>query len=223
MKYLSNNYIKFFKELAANNNSEWFNQNRKRYENDVKIPFQRLVADVLEELAKSDKNLVGTKFSDCIFRINRDIRFSKDKTPYKLHMAAAFAPGGKKNMDYPGFYFEISPVEVNIYAGVYMPSKTQLETLRKHIATNLITFEKLIKTPDFIDKFYGGILGEKQKRIEPSLKIAAEKQPLIYNKQFYVKASLAESLITNENLPLIFKEYYDCVMPLCTFLYKAIT
>lgn len=223
MKYLSDNYIKFFKELAANNNSEWFNQNRKRYENDVKVPFQRLVADVLAELAKSDKNLIGTKFSDCIFRINRDIRFSKDKTPYKLHMAAAFAPGGKKNMNYPGFYFEITPEEVNIYAGVYMPGKTQLENVRKHIATNLSTFEKLIKTHDFIDKFSGEILGEKQKRIDSSLKKAAEKQPLIYNKQFYVKASLAEVLITSENLPLTFKEYYDSVMPLCKFLYKAIS
>ena len=222
MKYLSEKYIQFFKELAANNNSEWFNTNRKRYENDVKIPFQRLVADLLNELVKTDKNLAGTKFSDCIFRINRDIRFSKDKTPYKLHMSAAFAPGGRKNMNYPGYYFEITPIEINIYAGVYLTDKNQLDALRNHIVSNLDTFEKLIKSPDFIKKFNGEILGEKQKRIDLKYKDAAEKQNLIYNKQFYFKGTIDENKITSDDLPTLLKEYHNAALPLCKFLYNAI-
>lgn len=221
MKYLSENYKNFFKELAANNNSEWFNTNRKRYENDVKIPFQKLVADVLAELVKADKNLAGTKFTDCIFRINRDIRFSKDKTPYKLHMSAAFAPGGRKNMSYPGFYFEVTPEEINIYSGVYMTDKNHLDELRNLIANNLKTFEKLIASPLFVKKFNGEILGEKQKRIDPKYKDAAEKQPLIFNKQFYFKGTIDEKLITADNLPNLFFEYYQAAKPICDFLYQT--
>ncbi|NUM32550.1 MAG: DUF2461 domain-containing protein [Bacteroidetes bacterium] len=221
MKYLTQNFKDFFKELASNNNSEWFNSNRKRYEVEVKIPFQKLVADVLKLIVKTDKNLSELKISDCIFRINRDIRFSKDKTPYKLQMSAAFAPGGRKNMSYPGFYFEINPEEINIYSGVYMTDKNHLEQLRNHIASNNKTFEKLIKSDEFIKKFNGEILGEKQKRIDVKYKEIAEKQPLIFNKQFYFKATIDEKQITNDNLPKLLFEYYHAAMPICNFLYKA--
>jgi uncharacterized protein (TIGR02453 family) len=121
--HLTENYRQFFMDLAPNNNAEWFNTNRKRYEKDVKVPFNNLVNALIEKLAVIDSNLKGIKASDCIFRINRDIRFSKDKTPYKLQMSAAIAPGGKKNMTYPGFYFEATPEGINIYGGVYMAEK----------------------------------------------------------------------------------------------------
>ncbi|MCC6720825.1 MAG: DUF2461 domain-containing protein [Bacteroidia bacterium] len=222
MQYLTEKYKEFFKELAANNNSEWFNNNRKRYENDVKAPFYKLVADVLSEFSKIDKNLSETKFSDCIFRINRDIRFSKDKTPYKLQMSAAIAPGGRKNMSYPGFYFEINPIDINIYSGIYLADKNQLEAIRKHISANLPLFEKLINSSDFIEKFNGEILGEKQKRIDSKYKTAAQKQAIIFNKQFYFKKTLDEKFITKNNLPAIYKEYYNTSTPICNFLYKAI-
>ena len=110
MSHLNENYRQFFVDLAPNNTSEWFNTNRKRYEQDVKIPFNNLVTELISKLANIDKNLEGVKAADCIFRINRDIRFAKDKTPYKLNMSAAIAPGGRKNMSYPGFYFEAKKI-----------------------------------------------------------------------------------------------------------------
>jgi uncharacterized protein (TIGR02453 family) len=219
--YLNNNYRQFFIELAPNNNSEWFNANRKRYESDVKIPFHNLVSELITKLSKIDKNLEGTKPSDCIFRINRDIRFSKDKTPYKLQMSAAIAPGGKKNMTYPGFYFEATPEGINIYGGIYMAEKNQLEALRNLIAKNLKTFEGLINEPTFKKQYNGEILGEKQVRIAPELKEAAIKQPLIFNKQFYYKASLDESYLSKENLSDILCEYFKTGQPLGRFLCKA--
>ena len=221
MSHLKENYSQFFKDLAPNNNSEWFNENRKRYEKDVKIPFHNLVAELITQLAKIDKNIEGTKPSDCIFRINRDIRFSKDKTPYKISMSAAIAPGGRKNMSYPGFYFEATPEGINIYGGVYMAEKPQLEAIRNLIATNLKQFETLITEHDFKKKYGGKILGEKQVRLAPELKEAAEKQPLIFNKQFYFKASLDESFLIKDNLTEILTDYFKTARPVSQFLCKA--
>lgn len=221
MSHLKENYSQFFKDLAPNNNSEWFNENRKRYEKDVKIPFHNLVAELITQLAKIDKNIEGTKPSDCIFRINRDIRFSKDKTPYKISMSAAIAPGGRKNRSYPGFYFEATPEGINIYGGVYMAEKPQLEAIRNLIATNLKQFETLITEPDFKKKYGGKILGEKQVRLAPDLKEAAEKQPLIFNKQFYFKATLDESFLIKDNLTEILTDYFKTARPVSQFLCKA--
>lgn len=221
MSHLKENYSQFFKDLAPNNNSEWFNENRKRYEKDVKIPFHNLVTELITQLTKIDKNIEGTKPSDCIFRINRDIRFSKDKTPYKISMSAAIAPGGRKNMSYPGFYFEATPEGINIYGGVYMAEKPQLEAIRNLIATNLKQFETLITEHDFKKKYGGKILGEKQVRLAPELKEAAEKQPLIFNKQFYFKASLDESCLIKDNLTEILTDYFRTARPVSQFLCKA--
>ena len=209
-------------DLAPNNNAEWFNINRKRYEKDVKIPFNNLVDALIGKLANIDSNLKGIKASDCIFRINRDIRFSKDKTPYKLQMSAAIAPGGKKNMTYPGFYFEATPEGINIYGGVYMAEKDQLAAIRSHIANHLAEFEKLITEQDFVKKYGGEILGEKQVRLAPELKEAAAKQSLIFNKQFYYKSSLDESFLTKENLTDTLCEYFKTAQPLGAFLSKVL-
>lgn len=221
MPILTPHYSQFFKDLAPNNHSEWFNANRKRYEQDIKIPFNQLVSSVIEELSKLDKNMVGIKASDCIFRINRDIRFSKDKTPYKLSMSAAIAPGGRKNMTYPGFYFEAGPEGIGIYSGVYMAEKDQLESLRRLIANNLKKFEAFLKAPDFVKKFGGEILGEKQVRLSPELKEAAVVQPLLFNKQFYYKGHMDESVLTKDNLPELLAEYFKAAQPLSSFLHSA--
>ncbi|MFM9944994.1 MAG: DUF2461 domain-containing protein [Bacteroidia bacterium] len=222
MSHLNENYRKFFMELAPNNTSEWFNENRKRYEKDVKVPFQSLVSDLIIQLAKIDKALEGTKASDCIFRINRDIRFSKDKTPYKVSMSAAIAPGGRKNMTYPGFYFEATPEGITMYGGVYMAEKPQLDAIRNLIANNLKQFETLITEPNFKKEYGGEILGEKQVRLAPELKEAAEKQPLIFNKQFYYKASLDETYLTKENLTEILCGYFITAQPVSQFLCKVL-
>jgi uncharacterized protein (TIGR02453 family) len=219
---LTNNYRQFFIDLAPNNTSEWFNTNRKRYEKDIKLPFAQLVGDLIQKLAEIDSNLKGIKPADCIFRINRDIRFSKDKTPYKLSMSAAIAPGGRKNMTYPGFYFEAGPEGINIYGGVYMAEKNQLEAIRNLIAKNLKPFAELLNAADFKAKYGGEILGEKQVRLAPELKEAAAIQTLIFNKQFYFKGSLDESYLTKEDLPDILAEYFKAARPVSTFLSKAL-
>jgi uncharacterized protein (TIGR02453 family) len=91
MVYFEKDYFEFFKELAANNHKEWFDVNRSRYHSSVKEPFDKFIADLITEVHKIDKKIeIAPK--DAIFRINRDIRFSKDKTPYKLNRSAIISP-----------------------------------------------------------------------------------------------------------------------------------
>lgn len=184
-QYFDLSYFEFFLELSLNNQKSWFDENRKRYENDVKAPFIDFVSDLLVRMAEFDSRYSELTAKDCLFRINKDIRFSKDKSPYKLHCSASLHIGGRKKMWPGGMYLEMGAESCGIYTGVYMPEKEDLLMFRKNIANNLDQFDKAINEPNFI-KYFGEVLGSKNKILDNSLKEAATKQPLIFNKQFYV-------------------------------------
>lgn len=195
MSVLSKSFISFYKELSVNNNKEWFDKNRSRYENDVKKPFQLLVKDIINEFSKSNDAFKTLTPNDCIFRINRDIRFSKDKTPYKLQASALICPGGKKTpFCLDGFYLEINVNEIRIYYGVYNPNKEQVFKIRQEIDYNLAEFQSLISDSNFLTCF-GEIKGEKNKRIELEFRENAKNQMLLYNKNFYYFTILNHSLL----------------------------
>ena len=131
--YFTPDFLHFFMELAPNNNKDWFDNNRDRYKKSVKEPFENFVEKLIKELKKTEDVMDGRP-SDFIFRINKDIRFSKDKSPYKLQMSAAISKGGKKDMVNIGVYFELGPEHLGVYTGVYMPDKEQIDRIRRHIA-----------------------------------------------------------------------------------------
>ncbi len=182
--YFSKDFLDFFKELAANNHKDWFDVHRKRYETEIKKPFEVFVQDAIDALVKINPDLKYLDYKKCIFRINRDIRFSKDKSPYKLNRSAAISVGGKKDMTSPGLYFQFGPENVRFYTGVYSPAKPELMKIRQHIAANLDTFNSIISHKTF-KSIWGEPQGEKNKIIDKSLKEAAKKQPLLYNKGIY--------------------------------------
>ena len=176
-------FLQFYRDLAANNDRDWFHANKKRYESSVKIPFEGLVTVLIQRMREDDPALdISPK--DAIFRINRDVRFSKDKSPYKLRSAAVIARGGKKDTVSPGMYFEAGPEHLAVYGGVYMPDKDQLSAIRTHIAANLDRFNDLLHDESFSSVF-GSLHGERNKIIPKELRDAAEQQPLIFNKAFY--------------------------------------
>ena len=179
-------FYEFFIELSTNNQKSWFDSHRARYERDVKSLFSAFVASLLNKMAEVDPRFRGLDEKQCIFRINKDIRFSKDKTPYKLHCAAALQLGGKKEMGAGGLYIQIGPEHCGIYSGVYMPEKEELKRIRGLIAGDLKGFESVIRSEAFL-KFFGTVKGEKNKRIDSVWTDAAAEQPLLYNKQFYVE------------------------------------
>lgn len=196
--YFTPDFLHFFMELAPNNNKDWFDNNRDRYKKSVKEPFENFVEKLIKEMKKTEDIMDGRP-SDFIFRINKDIRFSKDKSPYKLQMSAAISKGGKKDMVNIGVYFELGPEHLGIYTGIYMPDKEQIDRIRRHIAKNAKKFESIINEKHFKATF-GEVRGEKAKLLPSDLKLAATQQPLIYNKQFYLQHTAEPEIIVEKDV-----------------------
>lgn len=220
MAYFSQDFIDFFTELSKNNHKDWFDQNRKRYENVIKKPFKAFVEEMIVRVNERDPD-VQIEAKDAIFRINRDIRFAKDKTPYKTNVSAIVSAGGRKDKTSPGLYFELAANRIRIYGGIVMADKDQLQFLREEIAENPKEFDKIINHKDFTSK-YGKVLGDVAKRLPKELKEAAEKQPLIFNKQFYYFAELPAKTILKDDLPEIIMDHYEAGKPMMDFLKRAL-
>jgi len=216
MTFFTKDYIDFLCELEANNEREWFKANKKRYENSVKKPFEAFVANMIGRFQAINPSIMLTP-KEAIFRIYRDVRFSKDKSPYKLHMSAVIAPGGRKGKLSPGAYLELSGQSAKIYGGVYMPDKQTLQKIREKLAANPQQFEELLRDKDFVEKF-GGIHGEKNKRLPKEFAEAAEKQPLIFNKSFYFFHEFEPEIILQENFPDMLVQYFIAGRPMSEFL-----
>ncbi len=219
MSYLNQSFINFFKALLKHNSKEWFDENRNIYKKEVKEPFFNLVAEMINRIQEHEPNVL-IRPSDAIMRINRDIRFSKDKTPYKTYMGANISAYGKKDKSYPSFAFQISAEEIIIYGGVYMLETDKLENIRNYIAKKPKSFSTAYSTQSFKDKF-GNIQGEQYKRFPKELENVAEKEPFIRNKQFYYSASLEPKFITSNELPELLMEYYEAGKKVNDFLKVA--
>jgi uncharacterized protein (TIGR02453 family) len=197
--FFTPDFLQFYRELAANNDRDWFHANKKRYEQSVKQPFEIFVAELIVRMKQTDPKL-ELAAKDAIFRINRDVRFSKDKTPYKLCSSAIITKGGKKDTVSPGMYLELGPEKLAVYGGIYMPDKEQLAAVRNHIASNLSQFSKLLDDSEF-KATYGTLRGEQNKILPKELQEAAKKQPLMFNKAFYFYSHLPAELTLDPALP----------------------
>ena len=216
MAFFEKDFLDFFIELAPNNNKDWFDLNRKRYEDSVREPFKAFVAHIISEISKKDKAFVGLEPKDCIFRINRDIRFSKDKTPYKMRVSAVVAPEGKKSRAINGVYFELGPEHLRVYGGIYELDREDLLTVREGIAADPKKFKKLYNTKAF-KEMYGEFLGQKNKIIPKHLKEAAEEEPLIFNKQWYFYTQFDPEMILSDDLDKIILDCYKVGQPIEKF------
>lgn len=220
-KIFTPDFLNFFIELAPNNNKDWFDQNRSRYEKNVKEPFKYFVQQLITEFSKMDPKFKETEPKDCIFRINRDIRFSKDKSPYKLQVSAVISPEGKKSRAIDGIYIELTPEHVRVYGGVYEVDKDDLQSIRKGIAKNLNEFRKLISNQDFRNVF-GELRGEKNKVLPKELKNAGEQEPLMYNKQWYFFTEFDPEIILEQDLIKRVIEVYKVARPVEQFFNRFI-
>lgn len=197
MAHLSKDFFKFFEELAANNHKEWFDENRKRYHSSVKLPFENLVNAVIEDVGTWDESIPITH-KEAVFRINRDIRFSKDKTPYKTNRTAIISKYGRKNKVYPGFYLFLSPEKLMIGGGAYFLEKEDLYKVRQEISYNLDDFAALIADKGFKSTFKE-VLGDKNKVAPKDFKEDAAVQPLLLNKGFYFMKDLDKNIVLKED------------------------
>ena len=220
MTYFTEDFSQFFKDLAGNNNTEWFHANKERYEKSVKEPFIVFIGKVIEEISKLDSEYQITP-KECIFRLHRDVRFSKDKSSYKLFSSAVISPKGRKDKSIPGLYIRLSPEDVTIMGGCYNPSTLQLQQIRTAISEDPKAFRALIEQDDFKDQF-GEIKGEKNKRIPKEFQELFKIEPIIANKQFYYGVTLSPETITNKNLDTLVMDYWKSMQPLNDFFTEAI-
>lgn len=194
--------ITFLTDLRENNNKAWFDRNRARYE-DARQAFEELVEYFIAELSKV-QDLRGVSARECIFRINRDIRFAKDKSPYKTNLAAEIAPGGR-NSPTLGYYLHIAPQDGSMVAGgVYMPTSVQLSKFREAMARDAAKFKRLTKDREFI-RYFGAVEGERlstapqgYSRDHPEIDLLRLKQVLVVHrftdKQLLARNFRAEAL-----------------------------
>lgn len=147
--------LQFLKALKKNNNKAWFDAHRKEYEA-ARTDFTHFVQALIDHHSRKDKTLAALHARDCLFRINRDIRFSKDKSPYKTNFGASINKGGKKAFSTAGYYFHLEPGQSFVGGGMYQPDSDTLKKVRQEIDYNFNAFKKII----FSEKFrslYGNL------------------------------------------------------------------
>jgi uncharacterized protein (TIGR02453 family) len=146
--------LKFLSQLKKNNNKPWFDSHRAQYEA-ARIDFSNFIQLVIDAVQKSNTTITGLTSKDCQFRINRDIRFSKDKRPYKENFGAFIARGGKKSI-YAGYYFHLAPGNSFAGGGLWMPEPVNLKKVRQEIDYNWEEFQSIITNKNF-KKIFGDL------------------------------------------------------------------
>ncbi|MCB0543465.1 MAG: DUF2461 domain-containing protein [Saprospiraceae bacterium] len=217
---LNNDFLQFLYELSQNNNRDWFEKNKKRYESSVKKPFEETVGAVLERIRSFEPGFTATP-KDCIFRIYRDTRFSADKTPYKTHVGAVLTSQGRKNMDQPGYYLHIEFGNLMLGGGAYFLDKEPLRKVRTAIMQDPGTFRDLVGSKDFVEKF-AEIKGEKNKVMPPEFKEAVKSEPMLAHKQFYFMAEIDPENVLRPDFPDFAATYFKAGKPLNDFFRAAI-
>ena len=218
--FLSREFFSFFAGLEKNNTKEYFEENRVQYERFVKDAFKILVQELIDGVRTFEPTL-QLDAKDAIYRINRDIRFAADKTPYKTHVSAHINLRGKKSMGYPGFYFEIGAKGGAAGGGAYMPNKEELASIRDLIMHEGKELHTLLKANSF-SSLFGELKGERNKVLPAEFKQAALAEPLIANKQFYYWASIPKSVFTSVDCVKTLLDYYKAVRPLNDYFAQAL-
>lgn len=215
MKHLSPNVISFLKDLRANNSREWFQENKKRYQQ-AKKDFEAFITEVLGVLGEHE-NLTGLRPKDVVFRIFRDIRFSPDKTPYKVNMSASISKGGRKSSYHP-FYIHLEPEGRSfIGGGSWAPSSEQLAKMRQEIDYNADELKGIVETPAF-KKAFGALGGEKLKTSPRDYPADHPEIELLRHKQFVVSTEIPANLLQRDALLDFILEHYLLMQPFLKFL-----
>ncbi|MFY7965099.1 MAG: DUF2461 domain-containing protein [Chitinophagaceae bacterium] len=219
---LQSSTIKFIKDLKKNNTKEWFDANRKMYEA-AKQDFLSLTETILKGIAAKDETLSQLEPKKCVFRINRDVRFSKDKSPYKTNMGMSISKGGKSAMS-AGYYFHLEPGACFIGGGIYMPMPDEVKKIRQEIDYNWDEFKKIITNKKFVETF-----GDISKGAEFSLsrppKGYDENNPAIDYlklKSWTISTTIKDEELTDKNIAKKIVTTFETIKPLIDFLNRGI-
>jgi uncharacterized protein (TIGR02453 family) len=212
--------LHFLKTLKSNNNREWFEVNKSSYL-EAKEEFELFVDKLIKGVHKFDKKVsADLKAKDCVFRIYKDVRFSKDKSPYKNNMGASINPGGKKSL-LAGYYFHFEPGASFLAGGVYMPMPDILQSIRQEIDYNAEPLLKILKSASFKKHFKG--LDQEDKLKNPPKGFDKE-HPLVEilkNKHFIVSHPISDKDLLEKNAEVKIIEGFKAMHPFLEYLREA--
>lgn len=212
--------LKFLKELAENNNKPWFDENRDAYAK-AKTDFEVFVKEMLGLLSALEPDFKNQQAKNCIFRIFRDVRFAKDKSPYKPNFGAYFSKGGKK-ANAAGYYMHIQPGgKCFLAGGVWMPESPMLKAIRQEIDYNFEAFSKILNQKNF-KKLFTKIEGEALKTIPQGYTADNPAIELLKMKSFVVMFPLPDKNLTTEDFAQQCFETYKTMQPFVDFLNQVV-
>lgn len=214
--------IKFLKDLKKNNNKEWFEKNRKQYEA-AKKDFTDFVQAVIDAFGKKDKTIANIVAKDCLFRINRDVRFSKDKSPYKTNMGASINKGGRMTMNTAGYYFHLEPGQCFVGGGLWQPDVEALKKIRQEIDYSFGDFKKIISNKKFASLYKDLDHSKEMKLSRPPKGYEPDNKAIEYIKlkSFIAITPISDADLPGKNLVKKISDAFDPLEPLINFLNHA--
>jgi len=207
----------FLSDLSKHNDREWFGQNRRRYEA-AKTDYEHFIQEIINGIAKEDTILRGLEAKTCMFRINRDIRFSRDKSIYKTHFGAFIVKGGRNNKDkHAGYYIHAEPGNSMIAGGAYMPPSPYLAAIRGKIDDQGDMLTRIINDKKFIQNF-GKLEGEKLSSSPRGYRKDHPYIELLRLKSYFVMYSISDKEMLSEGCSDIIIKRSLLMKPLNDFL-----
>jgi hypothetical protein len=212
--------LNFLLALRTNNNKAWMEAHQADYRQ-ARNTFIDLTHFIIQGMGKHDPSIANLEPKSCIFRINRDIRFSKDKSPYKTNMGAYLTPGGK-NGGCAGYYLHIEPPDQSFLAGgIHQPSADALKKIRQEIDYNADGLMMVINAPRFKELF-GALQGEKLKRMPQGYDVDHPQAELLKMKSFVAMHHASDSMVVQKDFLPHTLEILQEITPLNKFLNTAI-
>lgn len=214
---------RFLEELAANNNRQWFQANKDRYIDHVRDPMSRFIIAMQEPLKGISQHVLADPrpVGGSMFRIYRDTRFSKDKTPYKTHAAIHFRHTVGKDVHGPGLYFHMEPKENGVGGGIWHPETAIARKIRTRIADHSNEWGRITQDQTFVDAF-GSIGGDQLKRVPREFDSEHPFADDLRRKDFFVMSDLIRKQVTSGGLIEEAERIYRIMTPFMAFLAKAV-
>lgn len=214
--------IPFLKKLAKNNNKPWFDANRPAYL-DAKTSFEEFVNGLIHAYGKHDPSIAHLTAKECMFRINRDVRFSKDKSPYKTNFGASISSGGKKS-PFAGYYVHIEPGASFVGGGMWMPMPEQLARVRQEIDYNYNEFLAIINAPAFKKQYQTLYRGEdiSLTRVPKGYDADNPAADYLRLKSYIAMRPLTDDEVASGDLEKICSNAFKALKPLIDFINRTV-
>lgn len=212
--------LKFLTDLAANNNRDWFQANKGSFDA-AQDNLTTFTGYLIGEIGKFDDAVAAVDPKSCVFRIYRDVRFSKDKSPYKINLGAYISPGGRRSMQ-PGYYFHVQPGQSFVAGGKHIPDGPETLKIRNAIVSDTAVFFKIVEKKSFKEHF-GEMRGDRLKSAPNGF--AADHRAVEYLKlkEFMAFVELHDDkFLTSAEFPRYLVGMMKQMYPFVSFLRKAL-